>query len=123
MKAKQLSVGILAGVVALACSPAVLVAQGPPPPPPGYQGPPPGYAPQPWEAPPSEYQEVQQRGFHDGVEGAKKDYQNHRQPDVNNRDEYRHPNGVPRRDREAYREAFQRGYQVGVQHIWSGGGR
>jgi ribosome modulation factor len=118
MKLRNAVCGMMAAAAVAAIAPAPLMAQGPPPP--GYQGPPPGYAPQPWEAPPSEYQEVQQRGFHDGVEGARKDYQNHRQPNVNNRDEYRHPN-VPKHDREAYREAFQRGYRVGVQHIWNGG--
>jgi hypothetical protein len=95
-----------------------ILAQGPPPPPPGgYQGP-----PQPWEAPPGEYQEVARRGFHDGVEGARKDAENHRPPNVNNRDEYRHPN-VPGRDRRDYRNGFRRGYQVGVEHLMRGGPR
>jgi len=63
--------------------------------------------------------EVSRRGFHDGIEGARKDYENHRRPDVNNRDEFRHP-PVARRDREAYRHGFERGYQVGVDHLMHG---
>jgi hypothetical protein len=85
--------------------------QGPPPPPPGYE------QHGDWENTPPEFREVQQRGFHDGIEGARKDFGNHRPPDVNNRDEYRNPH-VDRADRRAYREAFRRGYEVGVQHIY-----
>jgi len=73
----------------------------------------------PWDAPPPELDEVSRRGFHDGVEGARKDYGNHRRPDVNNRDEFRHPH-VPERDREAYRHGFERGYQVAVDHLYHG---
>jgi hypothetical protein len=73
----------------------------------------------PWDAPPPEFDEVRRRGFHDGIEGAHKDYDNHRRPDVNNRDEYRHPH-VPDRDKEAYRIGFERGYQVGVDHLYHG---
>ncbi|HEV2465180.1 MAG TPA: hypothetical protein VGT04_15340 [Acidobacteriaceae bacterium] len=76
-----------------------------------------GYYPnEPWATPPAEYQAVQQKGFHDGVRGAYKDAQNHRPPNVNNRDEYRHPD-VPHRDRRAYREAFRHGYWTGVRHL------
>lgn len=85
---------------------------GPPPPP--QQG----YYPQEqWAAPPGEWQAVQQRGFRDGIRGAYKDAQNHRQPDVNNRDEYRHPDDVRGPDRHLYREAFRRGYWTGVRHM------
>lgn len=114
MKVRDTLLGLVAATT-LAFVPASLIAQGPPPP--GYHD---EYGPQqPWEAPPSEYQEVQRRGFHDGLEGARKDYENHRRPDVNNRDEYRHPH-VSHRDRRAYREAFRRGYSVGVQHLMNG---
>jgi hypothetical protein len=85
--------------------------QGPPPPPPGY-----GYGQEPWAAPPAELQGVQSQGFHDGIEGARKDAQNHRPPSVENRDEFRHP-PVSHRDRGAYRQGFRRGYQVGVDHL------
>ncbi|HLY43228.1 MAG TPA: hypothetical protein VKR52_18595 [Terracidiphilus sp.] len=89
------------------------VAAPPPPPPP-----PPPVA---WDAPPGEFNEIQRRGFHDGVEGARRDYDNHRRPDVNNRDEYRHPD-VPPPYRHDYREAFRRGYAVGVRHLMGGRG-
>jgi hypothetical protein len=69
-----------------------------------------------WDAPPQEWREVQRQGFHDGIEGARKDIDNHRRPDVNNRDEYRHPH-VPRDQRDAYREGFRRGYDAGVSHL------
>ena len=72
-----------------------------------------------WDAPPPELDEVTRRGFHDGIEGARKDYDNHRRPDVNNRDEFRHPH-VAGRDRDAYRNGYARGYQVGVDHLYHG---
>jgi hypothetical protein len=56
------------------------------------------------------------RGFHDGIEGARKDYENHRPPNVNNRDEYRHPN-LSRPLWRDYRAGFRRGYQAGVRHL------
>ena len=69
-----------------------------------------------WEAPPGEFNDIQRRGFHDGIEGARKDVGNHRRPDVNNRDEYRNPD-VPRNMRRAYRDAFRRGYQQAMSHL------
>ena len=90
------------------------IAMQPPAPPMGYQEPPPG-----WDAPPPEFQEVERKGFHDGIEGARKDAENHRRPDVYNRDEYKHPD-VPHRDRKAYRRGFERGYQIGIDHLMHG---
>jgi len=87
-----------------------------------YQGPPPQptYA-QSWMAPPPEFAAAQQRGFHDGIEGAKKDYENHRPPNVENRDEYRNPHFIAPPDRRDYRFGFARGYQVAVRHMYGPG--
>jgi hypothetical protein len=84
---------------------------GPPPPPAFDRG--------GWDAPPQEFQEIQRRGFHDGIEGARHDVDNHRRPDVNNRDEYRHPH-VPPSARRDYREGFRRGYDVAMRHMLGG---
>ncbi len=78
------------------------------------------YNQEPWEVAPREFNEIQRRGFHDGVEGARKDYGNNRRADVNNREEYRSPNSIPPEFREAYRGAFRRGYQVAASHLWNG---
>jgi hypothetical protein len=102
----------------LAASAAVASAQyygqpGPPPPPPGYgQG--------GWDQAPQEFRDAMRRGFHDGVEGARRDYQNHRPPNVNNRDEFRNPKFIAPPDRHDYREGFRRGYDVAVRHIYGG---
>ena len=69
-----------------------------------------------WDAPPQEFQAIQRQGFQDGIEGARKDFGNHRQPDVNNRDEYRNPH-LPPEQREAYREGFRRGYERAMSHL------
>lgn len=77
-----------------------------------------------WEIPPQEFNDVQRRGFHDGIQGARKDYGNGRRPNVNNRDEYRDPDDMPRDIppdmRETYRQAFRRGYRVAAQNLWGG---
>jgi hypothetical protein len=85
--------------------------------------PPPGYYNQPWTQSPGDYRsDIARRGFHDGIEGARRDFENHRPPNVNNRDEFRHPD-VPHDARHEYREAFRRGYQEGVEHMMNGGRR
>lgn len=70
-----------------------------------------------WSAPPPELQGLERQGFHDGMDGARKDFGNHRQPNVENRDEYRHPN-LPRDQWDVYRRGFRRGYQVAASHLW-----
>ncbi len=70
-----------------------------------------------WDVPPGELNDLQRRGFHDGIEGARKDFGNHRRPDVENRDEYRHPH-LPPEEREAYRDGFRRGYDRAAHHLW-----
>ena len=122
MKVRNLAVA-LAATFLIALN-AASAQYGPPPqgPPQGYQqGPPQGYGPPrgDWDSAPPEFREWQQRGFHDGVEGAKKDFENHRAPDVRNRDEFRHPH-VPGPFRHDYKDGFRRGYDVAVHHMEGG---
>jgi len=69
-----------------------------------------------WDAPPAEFREAQRKGFHDGIEGARKDFDNHRPPNVENREEYRHPH-VAHDLREDYREGFRAGYERAMTHL------
>jgi hypothetical protein len=118
MKVNRLAVPAL--VLALGV-PSLALAQPYGPPSPGYgQGY--GQGPGGWDAPPQEFRDIQRQGFHDGIEGARKDVENHRRPDVNNRDEYRHPS-VPGPARRDYREGFRRGYQTAMSHLMNGGPR
>jgi hypothetical protein len=112
MKFKSAAIAVLTLATSV-CGSNVLLAQGPPPP--GYR------AEGGWDSPPSEYQEIGRRGYHDGIDGARKDFENHRKPNVNNRDEYRHP-PVSGHDRDEYRAAFHRGYDTGVEHLMHDGG-
>jgi hypothetical protein len=83
-----------------------------------YYGPPPfAYAQQHAE------QGWERQGFYAGINGAEHDFWNHRRPDVNNRDEYRDPDSVPRWARREYREGFRRGYYFRARQIYSGQGR
>lgn len=76
-----------------------------------------------WDAPPPEFAAARQRGFRDGVEGARRDFENHRPPNVNNRDEFRNPRFMAPPDRRDYRDGFRRGYDVGVRHMYGAGRR
>jgi hypothetical protein len=71
-----------------------------------------------WDMPPGEFNDLQRRGFHDGIGAARNDYKHHRRPDVDSHGDYRHPH-LPRGDRQVYREAFRRGYETGVQHLYN----
>lgn len=87
--------------------------QGPPPPGYGQGGPGGG-----WDQAPQEFRDAMRRGYNDGVNGARKDFENHRPPNPNNRDEYRNPKFIAPPDRHDYRVGFRRGYEVAVQHIY-----
>jgi hypothetical protein len=63
--------------------------------------------------------QVRQQGFREGVAGAIKDFGNHRRPDPDNRDEFRHP-PVPYAAQDAYRDGFQRGYRWGMSQLMGG---
>lgn len=67
--------------------------------------------------------QIRTQGFQDGAEGAIKDFGNNRRPDPNNRDEYRHPMNVPYPLQDAYRDGFQRGYQVVIRELNGYSGR
>ena len=69
--------------------------------------------------PPDRFSEMQRRGFHDGIEGARRDFGNHRRPNVSNREEYRDPH-VPSEFRHEYREGFRRGYEMAASRLWGG---
>lgn len=107
------ALSLIMGAATVVASAQYYGPQGPPPPP--------GYGQGGWDQAPREFRDAMRRGFNDGVNGARKDYENHRPPNVNNRDEYRKPNFIPPPDRRDYREGFRRGYAVAVQHMYGGG--
>jgi hypothetical protein len=69
-----------------------------------------------WDAPPREFREIQRQGFHDGIDGARKDFDHHRAPNVEGRSEYRRPH-VPPSARDDYRDGFRRGYEAAMNHL------
>lgn len=70
-------------------------------------------------APPQRFGEWQRRGFQEGVEGARKDFGNHRRPNVVNREEYREPR-IPQEFWHEYRDGFRRGYEMSASQLWGG---
>ena len=83
---------------------------------PGYGNQGPGYGrPQGgWDSPPDRFtRDIQRNAFRDGLNGARKDLENRRRPNVMNRDEYRNYRGP---DRRLYRDAFQAGYRSFWDH-------
>ena len=69
-----------------------------------------------WDEPPSEYRDVQRQGFHDGVEAARSDFENHRHKDADDHEMYRHPS-VERGLRDDYRNGFKEGYSRAMHHM------
>lgn len=113
---------VLLGVGMMSAAGAAAAQQyGPPPPPPGQYGGGPYGGQRGWDAPPPEMRDFMRRGYADGVQGAQRDFENHRIWDVNNRDEFRHPH-VPGNVRGDYREGFKRGYYATVRHFQGGRG-
>jgi hypothetical protein len=75
-----------------------------------------------WDEAPGEFREAQRKGFHDGIEAARSDFNEHRHPDVERHGSYKHPD-VSHADREDYRDGFRRGYDAGMAHMTNGGPR
>jgi hypothetical protein len=75
--------------------------------------------PDAWDTPPEGLQEIQLKGFRDGIVGARKDFGKHREPDVNDREEYRNPH-ISSVQADAYRDGFTRGYERGASHLIAG---
>ena len=69
-----------------------------------------------WDVPPQEFREVQRQGFHDGLEAARNDVENHHHQGVEQRREFRHP-PVPPPARDEYRDGFRRGYESAFSHF------
>jgi len=102
---------IAASLLALVLVAPAIAQYGPPPPPPPMQN----WGGRGWDAPPGELRDFQHRGYLDGLQGAERDYENHRIWNVNNRDEFRHPR-VPGNVRGDYRDGFKKGYYAAVTH-------
>jgi hypothetical protein len=69
-----------------------------------------------WDEPPSEYRDAQRMGFHDGVEAARRDFDNHRHKDADDHESYKHPR-VERDLVSDYRSAFREGYSRAMHHM------
>jgi hypothetical protein len=113
---KKIAGVCMTGVLATFLMPVAMVA-APAPAPSGYAG----YVQEGgWDVPPGEFDEVTRHGWHDGVEAARADFNDHKEPDVNRHETYRHPD-LPKRDREAFRRGFERGYRRATEHLWHRG--
>jgi hypothetical protein len=68
-----------------------------------------------WDAPPREFRDIQRQGFHDGIEAAHNDFNNHYPPNIEQRREFRHP-PVRGEFQNDYRDGFRRGYNMAFSH-------
>lgn len=73
----------------------------------------------PWDQPPPEFRDAQRRGFRDGIDAARKDFDHHRHKDAADHDRFRHP-PVDRSLHEDYRDGFRRGYDSAMRHMMEG---
>ena len=69
-----------------------------------------------WDEPPSEYRDAQRMGFHDGVDAARRDFDEHRHRDADDHGAYKHPR-VERDLVSDYRSAFKEGYSRAMHHM------
>ncbi len=69
-----------------------------------------------WDEAPSEYRDAQRQGFHDGVEAARRDFENRRHKDADDHEMYKHP-PVERDLHGDYRSAFKEGYGRAMHHM------
>ena len=70
----------------------------------------------PWNQPPAEFKEMQRKGFHDGVQAAIKDYDKHRDPDLERHKGFVHPK-VDKSYVPDYRDGYKRGYNDAYRHM------
>lgn len=70
----------------------------------------------PWNQPPAEFKEMQRKGFHDGVQAAMKDYDKHRDPDLERHKDYVRPK-VDKGLVPDYRDGYKRGYNDAYRHL------
>ena len=75
-----------------------------------------GYQEGRWDEAPSEYRDAQRQGFHNGVEAARRDFENHRHKDADDHEMYKHP-PVERDLHGDYRNAFKEGYSRAMHHM------
>jgi len=86
------------------------------PPMPMAPPPPPQYQERAWDMPPQEFREMQRKGFHDGVEAARRDFTEQRPPELERKREFREP-PVPPEARDEYRDAFRHAYEMAYKHL------
>jgi hypothetical protein len=73
----------------------------------------------PWDTPPQDLQGVQLRGFHDGIAGAGKDFENSQRPHARVHVDYLNPH-LNADQRESYLDGFQLGYERAMSHLVGG---
>lgn len=70
-----------------------------------------------WDRAPDSYRDdAQRRGFHEGIEAARRDFADHRHADADDHQVYKHP-PVDEHDRRAFREGFSEGYRRAMDHM------
>jgi hypothetical protein len=76
----------------------------------------------PWMQPPAEFREMQRKGFHAGVQDAVKDFDHHKDPDMERHKQYVKPK-VDRSYVPDWRDGYRRGYNDAYKHLVKTHGR
>jgi hypothetical protein len=76
----------------------------------------------PWMQPPPEFREAQRQGFHAGVQAAVKDFDHHKDPDLERHKEFRKPK-VDHSYVPDWRDGYRRGYNDAYKHLVKTHGR
>lgn len=110
MKTKWLSAAAIAAALVLPAGMAAKAHAAAAPAAPGY------YQERPWDQPPDEYRDVQRQGFRDGIEAARRDFDQHTRKDVDDHERYRRP-PVQGNMQTDYRDGFRHGYDMAMRHM------
>lgn len=70
-----------------------------------------------WDRPPDSYRDAQRRGFHEGMEAARRDFQDGHHRDADDHDVYKHPPVEGDDARREFREGFKEGYHRAMEHM------
>jgi hypothetical protein len=70
-----------------------------------------------WDRAPDGYRDAQRQGFHEGMEAARRDFDQHRHADADDHRIFKHPPVDGDDAKRDFREGFKEGYHRAMDHM------
>lgn len=70
-----------------------------------------------WDRAPDSYRDAQRQGFHEGMEAARRDFDQRRHADADDHQVFKHPPVEGDEARHDFREGFKEGYHRAMEHM------